>query len=143
MQTRTRGGRSHQRILHRDTELQHIPSPLRRALTGRLGRTRLELFAAAGPYGSLAKAAQALGVVDATLRAAIRHVEADLGFHLIERATPTTPMQLTDPGRRILAVIQAWQHSEAAPAPAFPATDLPPPAGPTLPTTSPSKRTRS
>ncbi|MCZ4103216.1 LysR family transcriptional regulator [Streptomyces sp. So13.3] len=142
IQTRTRGGRSHQGVIHRDTELQHIPLPLRPALTGRLGRTRLELFAAAAPYGSLAKAAQALGVVGATLRAAIHHVEADLGLHLVGRATPTTPMQLTDPGRRILAVIHAWQHGEGAPAPAFSATDLPPPARPTPPTASPIKRTR-
>ncbi|MFJ6569168.1 LysR family transcriptional regulator [Streptomyces sp. NPDC091292] len=101
MQTRARGGRSHQRVLHPGTELQHIPPPLRPALTGRL---------AAAPYGSLAKAAQALDIVDAALRAAIRHVEADLGLHLIERATPTTPMQLTDSGRRIPAAIHAWQQ---------------------------------
>ncbi|MFJ6985649.1 MULTISPECIES: LysR family transcriptional regulator [unclassified Streptomyces] len=81
-----------------------------RSVTGRLGRTRLELFAAAAPYGSLAKAAKALDVGNATLRAAIRQVEADLGLHLIERATPTTPMQLTDPGHRILAAIHAWQQ---------------------------------
>ncbi|WP_159083374.1 TniQ family protein [Streptomyces sp. P3] len=136
IQTRTRGGGSHQRVLHRDTELQHIPSQLRPALTGRLGRTRLELFAAAAPYGSLAKAAKALDIVDATLRTAIRQVEADLGLHLIERATPTTPMQLTGPGRRILAVIHAWQRGEEAPTPAFSATNPPPPAGPTLLTTS-------
>ncbi|MFJ8150568.1 TniQ family protein [Streptomyces sp. NPDC096048] len=132
IQTRARGGRSHQRLLRSDTELQHIPSPLRPALAGRMGRTRLELFAAAAPYESLAKAAKALNVVDATLRSAIRRVEVDLGLNLIERATPTTPMQLTAPGRRILAAIRAWQHDEEAPAPAFSATDLPPPSEPPL-----------
>ncbi|MCZ4095251.1 TniQ family protein [Streptomyces sp. H39-C1] len=112
IETRERGGRSHQRVLHHDTALQRVPPLLRPAFTGSRARARLERFAVAASYDSLNKAGKASGITLATLSTTLRRLEEDLGLRLLERASPSTPMRLTDSGRRILKVIRAWQDSE-------------------------------
>ncbi|WP_151478225.1 TniQ family protein [Streptomyces albicerus] len=109
---RERGGRSHQKTLHRDKEVQGAPPILRPAFTDGGASLRLERFAAASIYTSFIKAGRALKLHPSSLTSDACRLERDLGTQLLQRATPGAPMQLTDFGLRVVEAIRAWKANE-------------------------------
>lgn len=107
---RGRGGVSHSSTLAAESLAAEAPELIRPALAGIGGRERLERFAAATRYSTLAVAAEELGVGQAALVSQINRIERELGSRLLIRAERGHPMQLTDDGARVVATIRAWQH---------------------------------
>jgi uncharacterized protein YerC len=104
---RSRGGPSHRANLDAKAIAEKAPELLRPALTEIGGWERLQRFAAATDYPTLAIAAEQLGaraLVVQKLR-----LEADLGVQLFHRAQRGQPMRLTSDGRRVLAAIRKMQ----------------------------------
>jgi hypothetical protein len=104
---RPRGGRRDRANL----QAKNVPPLLRPALTDSGGWKRLQRFAAATRYRSLARATQQLGLGHLTVH--IQRLETDLDTQLVIRGQPGGgAMQLTDAGQQVLAAVRTVQRNQ-------------------------------
>jgi len=84
-----------------------IPADVRRAVEGQLhGWQRLRRFEQVMAYTSLNTAGPHIGAHLSALISQLRRLEDDVGGQLFHRATPTTPMRLTQRGAALLHALR-------------------------------------
>lgn len=88
-----------------------VPKLLLPALVTRAGWQRLQRFARAAAYTSLAEAGRELAMFGSSLSLQISRIERDLERPLLVRATRQKPMQLTPLGKRVVGAVQQWESA--------------------------------
>ena len=82
---------------------------LRNAMAQVGGWERLQRFSAVAKHSSLALAAKALGTTPCTLSLQVSRLERETGGALIERATRTRAMTVTEHGLAVLHAIAEFE----------------------------------